>query len=51
MKMGSKMMFAIAPASVETIAKRACKEANPLYPVPRIMDLDDCIAIIHRLMP
>ena len=41
----------IQEKDIETIAKRACKEANPLYPVPRIMDLDDCIAIIHRLMP
>ena len=41
----------IQEKDIETIAKRACKVANPLYPVPRIMDLDDCIAIIHRLMP
>ncbi len=41
----------IQEKDIETIAKRACKEANPLYPVPRIMDLDDCIDIIHRLMP
>ena len=41
----------IQEKDIETIAKRACKEANPLYPVPKIMDLDDCIAIIHRLMP
>lgn len=41
----------IQEKDIETIAKRACKEANPLYPVPRIMDLDDCIEIIHRLMP
>ena len=37
----------IQEKDIETIAKRACKEANPLYPVPRIMDLDDCIAIIR----
>lgn len=41
----------IQEKDIETIAKRACREANPLYPVPRIMDLDDCIDIIHRLMP
>ncbi len=41
----------IQEKDIDTIAKRACKEANPLYPVPRIMDLDDCVVIIHRLMP
>ena len=32
------------------IVKRALKEANPLYPVPKIMDKKDCEAVIRRLM-
>ena len=32
------------------IVKRALKEANPLYPVPRIMNEADCEAVIRRLM-
>lgn len=36
---------------IELIAHRALKEANPLYPVPKIMDLDDCISVIYRLLP
>lgn len=36
---------------IPTIAQRALKEANPLYPVPKIMDLEDCMGVIRRLMP
>lgn len=32
------------------IIKRVLKEANPLYPVPKIMDERDCEAVIRELM-
>ena len=32
------------------LVERALKEANPLYPVPKIMDKKDCEAVIRRLM-
>ena len=35
---------------IETIAKRANKEGNPLYPVPKIMNAADCEAVIRKLM-
>lgn len=41
----------IQESDVPTIAQRALKEANPLYPVPKIMDLEDCMGVIRRLMP
>ncbi|MBQ4604795.1 MAG: iron-containing alcohol dehydrogenase, partial [Clostridia bacterium] len=34
---------------VETIAKRANKEGNPLYPVPKIMDVEELSAIIRKV--
>ena len=40
----------IKEEDLETIAKRALKEANPLYPVPKIMDMQDCIDIVRKLM-
>ena len=40
----------IKEEDVPTIAARALKEGNPLYPVPKIMDPGDCIDLIHRLM-
>lgn len=40
----------IKEEDIPLIAQRALKEGNPLYPVPRIMDLADCEAVIRRLM-
>ncbi len=34
---------------IELIATRALKEGNPLYPVPKIMNLEECKAIIKNL--
>ena len=34
---------------IQLIAERALMEGNPLYPVPKIMDLEDCKAIIKKL--
>ena len=36
---------------IPLIAKRALAEGNPLYPVPKIMDMADCQAVIKQLMP
>ena len=40
----------IQEADLPIIVERALKEANPLYPVPKIMDKKDCEAVIRRLM-
>lgn len=40
----------IQEKDISTLADRALKEGNPLYPVPKIMDKDDCIKIIRELM-
>ncbi|MCD7775450.1 MAG: iron-containing alcohol dehydrogenase [Clostridiales bacterium] len=40
----------IKEEDISTIADRALKEGNPLYPVPKIMDKDDCVKIIRELM-
>ena len=40
----------IEEKDIPTIVKRALKEANPLYPVPKIMDEEDCERVIRSLM-
>ncbi len=40
----------IKEEDIPTLVKRALKEANPLYPVPKIMNEEDCAAVIRRLM-
>ena len=40
----------IKEEDIPTIAARALKEGNPLYPVPRIMNRAQCEAIIRGLM-
>ncbi len=37
----------IKEEDIPLIAKRALKEGNPLYPVPKIMDLEQCKAFIR----
>ncbi len=39
----------IQEKDIPTIAKRALKEGNPLYPVPKIMDLEECMAVIRKI--
>ncbi len=39
----------IKDEDIELIAERALMEGNPLYPVPRIMNLEECKAIIKKL--
>ena len=40
----------IQEKDIPIIVKRALKEGNPLYPVPKIMDEADCEAVIRRMM-
>ncbi|MDR2525799.1 MAG: iron-containing alcohol dehydrogenase [Oscillospiraceae bacterium] len=40
----------IQESDIPTIAARALKEANPLYPVPKIMRMSDCVGVIRKLM-
>ncbi|MFI3142389.1 MAG: iron-containing alcohol dehydrogenase [Clostridia bacterium] len=40
----------IKEEDIPTIVKRALKEGNPLYPVPKIMNYDDCEAVVRGLM-
>lgn len=40
----------IEEKDIPTLVSRALKEANPLYPVPKIMDAKDCERIIRGLM-
>ena len=34
---------------IETIAERALKEGNPQYPVPKIINKQECIALIKKI--
>ncbi len=50
-KMGIPSKFdCIKEDDIPVIVERALKEANPLYPVPKIMDKKDCEAVIRLLM-
>ena len=40
----------IKEEDLPVLVQRALKEANPLYPVPKIMNEADCEAVIRRLM-
>ena len=49
-KMGIPDKFEqIKDEDIPLIAERALKEGNPLYPVPKIMDMEDCKALIKKL--
>ena len=39
----------IKDEDIPTIAERAMYECNPMYPVPKIMGKEDCMAIIKSL--
>ena len=41
----------LKPSDIPLIAKRALKEANPAYPVPEIMNFNDCENLIRKLLP
>jgi alcohol dehydrogenase class IV len=36
---------------IPLIAERALKEGNPEYPVPRIMNRQECEALVRELLP
>ena len=40
----------IKEEDIPTLVKRALKEGNPGYPVPRIMTPKDCEQVIRELM-
>ena len=40
----------IKEEDISLIADRALLEGNPLYPVPKIMDKAECVAVIRKLM-
>ena len=42
-------VFIIKDEYIELIAQRGLIEGNPLYPVPKIMNLEECKAIIKKL--
>ena len=39
----------IKDEDIPTIVKRALKEGNPLYPVPKIMDEEDCTKVVKAI--
>jgi alcohol dehydrogenase class IV len=39
----------IKESDIPTVAARALKESNPLYPVPKLMTLNDCVGVIKLL--
>lgn len=39
----------IKDEDIPLIAERALKEGNPLYPVPKIMNHEECVALIKKL--
>lgn len=41
---------ALDATQLETVCRRALREANPLYPVPRIMNLAQCRSFVKMLM-
>ncbi len=40
----------IKEEDIQTIAERAMLEGNPLYPVPKLMDVEQCKELIHAMM-
>ena len=39
----------IKDEDIPTIVERALKEGNPLYPVPKIMDKEDCAEVVRTI--
>ena len=40
----------LSALDVELLCERSLKEANPIYPVPRFMNMDDARAFVYRVM-
>ena len=49
MNIPEKFVF-IKEEDIPTLVKRALKEGNPGYPVPKIMKLEDCEKVIRQIM-
>ncbi|MEG0074637.1 MAG: iron-containing alcohol dehydrogenase [Eubacterium sp.] len=41
---------ALRAEDIPELTKRILKEANPTYPVPRIMDFDECVSLLGELL-
>jgi len=50
MEIPTKIPGIIKETDLPLMAKRAFSEANPLYPVPRIFDLDDFVELYREIM-
>ncbi|MDD3842326.1 MAG: iron-containing alcohol dehydrogenase [Candidatus Izemoplasmatales bacterium] len=50
MEIPEQLKGIIKEVDIPLMAKRAFSEANPLYPVPKIMDINDFITIYHLIM-
>ena len=48
-KMNIPDTLEVKAEDVSLIADRALKEGNPLYPVPKIMNKEDCMMVIKRV--
>jgi alcohol dehydrogenase class IV len=46
-----KTIYALKAADIPELAKRILREANPTYPVPRIMHYKECCDILKMLCP
>lgn len=44
-----KQFDCINEKDIKTIVRRALSEANPLYPVPKIMNAEECEEIVRKL--
>ena len=51
-KMGiPKTIKELKAEDIPLIAKRALKEANPMYPVPTLLNQEECEALVKKLLP
>ena len=40
----------IQEKDIPVIVSKALKEANPLYPVPKLMNEEDCSSVVRKLI-
>ena len=41
----------IKTEDIDLIVDKALTEANPSYPVPKIMNTNECISLVRKLIP
>ena len=46
-----RRLDALRDDDVDALAQAACREADLNYPVPRVMGLDDCAALLRAVLP